>query len=56
MKKLGVIFLNIVFLSSVGCASSMTGGARKDAPTAVDKDEAVRIRTERMLMLQLKHI
>lgn len=56
MKKYFLAILSIFFLSSVGCASSKTGGLRKDAPTAFDENDREQIRTERMLMFNLNHI
>ncbi|MBX3022779.1 MAG: hypothetical protein KF799_13985 [Bdellovibrionales bacterium] len=56
MKKLGMILLSVVFLSSVGCATAKTGGLRKAKPSASDETEMEQIRFERMLMLNEKHI
>lgn len=56
MKKLGIIFLSIVFMSSIGCATSKAGATRKSQPSAFDENEQEQIRTERMLMFNLRHI
>lgn len=56
MKKLGIIFLSIVFMSSIGCATSKTGASRKSQLSGFDESELEQIRTERMLMFNLQHI
>lgn len=56
MNKLGLIFLSVAFMCSVGCATSKAAAPRKDQPTAFDENEVEQIHMERMLMLNLKHI
>ena len=56
MKKLGMILSSIMFLSSIGCATAKTGVARQAKPSAFDETEMERIRFEKMLMLNEKHI
>ena len=56
VNKLGLIFLSIVFMCSIGCATSKAAAPRKDQPTAFDENEIEQIRMERMLMFNLKHI
>ncbi len=56
MNKLGLIFLSVIFICSVGCATSKAANPRKDQPTAFDENEFEQIRMERMLMFNLKHI
>lgn len=56
VNKLGLIFLSVIFVCSVGCATLKTAAPRKDQPTAFDENEIEQIRIERMLMFNLKHI